>query len=123
MRHFLSRALSVATIAVLIVAARPASAHHAVQAEFDQNKKATITGTLTRVMWVNPHVRWQLEVKDPKTGKVESWDLTGGAPSVFRPLGISGRDVFKVGETYSVWVAMSRDGSKTGHVFAFELPD
>jgi Family of unknown function (DUF6152) len=123
MRLLSSRVIAVAAIVVLAVAARPASAHHAVQAEFDQNKKATITGVLTRVMWVNPHVRWQMEVKNPKTGKVETWDISGGAPGGFRAIGITSKDVFKVGETYTAIVALARDGSTTGHVFAFILPD
>jgi hypothetical protein len=123
MRHFLSRAVAVGAIVVLVVAARPALAHHAVQAEFDQNKKATITGVLTRVMWVNPHVRWQMEVKNPKTGKVETWDISGGAPGGFRAIGITSKDVFKVGDTITAIVALARDGSTTGHVFAFILAD
>ena len=123
MRQLLSRTLAAAAIVVLVVAGRPASAHHAVQAEFDQNRKATITGVLTRVMWVNPHVRWAMDVKNPKTGKVERWDISGGAPGGFRAIGITSKDVFKVGDTVTAIVALARDGSNTGHVFAFILSD
>ena len=123
MRQLLSRLFAIAVMVFLTLAARPASAHHAVQAEFDQNKKATITGVLTRVMWVNPHVRWMMDVKNPKTGKVEPWDISGGAPGGFRALGITSKDVFKVGDTITAIVALARDGSNTGHVFAFILSD
>lgn len=122
MRTLVSRIIGAALV-VLAVSARSASAHHAVQAEFDQSKKATITGVMTRVLWVNPHVRWTMDVKNEKTGKVETWDLSGGAPGGFRALGITSKDVFKVGETYTAIVALARDGSTTGHVFAFILPD
>ena len=122
MRTLVSRIIGAALV-VLAVSARSASAHHAVQAEFDQSKKATITGVMTRVLWVNPHVRWTMDVKNEKTGKVETWDLLGGAPGGFRALGITSKDVFKVGETYTAIVALARDGSTTGHVFAFILPD
>ena len=123
MREFLKRALGAIAFVGLVSAAAPLSAHHAVQAEFDQNKRATITGVMKRVMWVNPHVRWTMEVKNPKTGKLEVWDISGGGPGGFRAIGITGKDVFKVGETYTAIIALARDGSNYGHVFAFILPD
>ena len=123
MRQLSFRVFAITVMVVLGVAGRTATAHHAVQAEFDQNKKATITGVLTRVMWVNPHVRWMMDVKNPKTGKVEPWDISGGAPGGFRAIGITSKDVFKVGATVTAIVALARDGSNTGHVFAFILAD
>jgi hypothetical protein len=120
-RHALAAAAAVWLLPA--VAAGPALAHHAIQAQFDQNKRKTITGTLTKVLWVNPHVRWEMEVKDPRTGKVEKWDISGGGPGGFRAIGITSRDVFKVGDTYTAVVALARDGSNFGHVFAFVMPD
>ena len=116
---------SLATVVLLgfVFTAAPLSAHHAVQAQFDQNKRATITGVMKRVMWVNPHVRWVMEVKNAKTGKLETWDISGGGPAGFRAIGITGRDVFKVGETYTAIIALARDGSNMGHVFGFVMPD
>jgi hypothetical protein len=123
MRQFFKRAAGAAIFMSFLSAAAPLSAHHAVQAEFDQNKRATITGVMKRVMWVNPHVRWTMEVKNPKTGKLEMWDISGGGPGGFRAIGITGKDVFKVGETYTAIIALARDGSNYGHVFSFILPD
>ena len=120
MRVGFRRALAIVGLLGLAV---PVFAHHAVQAEFDQDKKATITGVLTKVLWINPHVRWVMDVKDPKTGKIAAWDISGGGPGGFRQIGITGRDVFKVGETYTAIIALARDGSNFGHVFAFILPD
>ena len=120
MRDGFRRALAIVGLLGLAV---PAFGHHAVQVEFDQDKKATITGVLTRVLWINPHVRWVMDVKDPKTGKIATWDISGGGPGGFRQIGITGRDVFKVGETYTAIIALARDVSNFGHVFAFILPD
>src|SRR5262249_19799941 len=100
-----------------------AFAHHAVQSEFDQNNRKLLTGKITKVLWVNPHVRWVMEVKNPKTGKIETWDLSGGGPAGFRAVGLANKSVFKIGETYGAWVALARDGSNAGHVFAFVMPD
>ena len=123
MRQFLKRSLATLAFVGLVAGAVPLSAHHAVQAEFDQTKSATITGVMKRVMWVNPHVRWTMEVKNAKTGKLETWDISGGGPGGFRAIGITGKDVFKVGETYTAIIALARDGSNYGHVFAFIMPD
>lgn len=106
----------------LVLAAMPAVAHHAVQAAYDQDKQATITGTLTKVMWINPHVRWFLDVKD-ENGKVTTWNISGAGPNGFRQIGISGRDVFKAGGTYTARVALARDGSPFGYIVYFILPD
>jgi len=112
---------------VLVVLCLPwiagaAFAHHAVQAQFDQNNVATISGTMTRVMWINPHVRWFMDVED-ESGNVASWNISGAGPAGFRRLGISGRDVFKTGETYTATIALSRDGSSFGYILNFILPD
>ena len=66
----------------------PASAHHAIQAQFDQNRLATLTGVMTRIMWINPHVRWFMDVTD-EDGNVTSWNISGAGPGSFRRAGIS----------------------------------
>jgi Family of unknown function (DUF6152) len=99
-----------------------ASAHHAVQAQFDQEDVTTLTGVMTRVMWINPHVRWFMDVTD-EAGTVTTWNISGAAPGAFRRIGISGREVFKTGETYTATVARARDGSNFGYVVNFVLPD
>jgi len=50
-----SRVLRAVALSGLVLAAAPASAHHAVQAQFDINKPLTVTGTVTRIDFVNPH--------------------------------------------------------------------
>ena len=113
-----------AVVAILGVswAAGSVSAHHAVQAQFDQDNVTTITGVMKRVMWINPHVRWFMDVED-ESGNVKTWNISGAGPGGFRRIGISGRGVFKTGETYSATIALARDGSDFGYIIAFVLPD
>src|SRR4051794_2784908 len=57
------------------------SAHHAFSAEFDANRPLSLKGTVTKVDWVNPHVWIYIDVKKPD-GKIESWAIEAGTPSV-----------------------------------------
>jgi len=109
--------------AVIVAAAVPALAHHASQAEFDKNSPKTVTGTLTRVQWTNPHVRWYLDIKNEKTGEVETWMIQGSGPAAYKANGVSATGVFPIGKTYSVLIAPSRDGSNGGYVMSWTLPD
>ena len=71
----------------VLAPASPATAHHAIQAEFDTNKTEEFKGVLTRFAMINPHVRWFFDVKAPD-GTVTKWELTGAGPGVLRDTGM-----------------------------------
>lgn len=64
----------------LTVTAHPLQAHHSFAAEYDAQKPITITGTVTKLEWTNPHARIYLDVKN-ENGQVVSWDLELGPPN------------------------------------------
>src|SRR5262249_49761563 len=70
-------------IVALCLMAKPAVAHHALQAEFDTAKRGEFTGTLTKLALINPHVRWFFDVKKPD-GTVAKWEITGAGPQALR---------------------------------------
>ena len=87
-----------AFVLTILALGAPASGHHATQAEFDQNNIVVIEGVMTKVLWVNPHVNWIMDVKDAKTGEVTTWTIVGAGPGGFRAAGLSASGFFKVGD-------------------------
>lgn len=72
--------LAVMAGAALMAAAVPAVAHHSFAAEFDRNKTITVTGTVQKLEWTNPHARVYVEGPD-ETGKKQVWDFELGPPN------------------------------------------
>ena len=94
---------------VLLIA--PLSAHHSVASEFDTKNCRDFTGTLTGVSWENPHMHFNLDVKDA-SGKVESWTFQGYSTLTMTRAG-SPRQDFMENMGKEVWVrgCLARSGS------------
>jgi hypothetical protein len=116
----MKRLFGLLAIVALTLAAKPAVAHHALQAEFDTAKRGEFTGTLTKFAMINPHVRWFFDVKKAD-GTMEKWEITGAGPQALRTNGMT--RIFSVGQTLKVSYAPARDGSHTGRVVTFTFQD
>src|SRR5579885_2694604 len=91
------------------VAAVPALAHHSFAAEYDSAKPITLTGTVTKVEWMNPHARFYLDVKDD-SGKVTNWEFELGSPNGLMRRGWT-RNSLKIGDVVEVNGSRAKDGS------------
>ena len=106
-----ARALTlIAASMALIAIAVPVFAHHSFSAEFDRNKRVSLTGVITAVKWQNPHVYFYIDVKDKDTSKVTNYGVELGSPNGVLGNGLS-RDILKVGMVVSLDGSMAKDGT------------
>ncbi|HEY5568498.1 MAG TPA: DUF6152 family protein [Gammaproteobacteria bacterium] len=84
----------------LLTAPFGVSAHHSFAAEFDRELPITVTGTVTKVEWLNPHARFYVATEDESGGKVE-WDFELTSPNVLMRRGWT-RTSLKVGDVVTV---------------------
>ena len=106
-----SRSLLLA-LSVAVAGTTAVLAHHSVAGQFDMSKQTVVSGTITRIDWVNPHIYIYLEVKDDK-GEVATWALSGPPTAMMRRAGLTKDSVMgKPGEVVTANIAPARDGTK-----------
>jgi hypothetical protein len=106
--------LSLFVVAGLLLSALPALAHHSFAAEFDGQKTVTVTGVLTRVEWINPHVRFHLDVKD-ENGQTVPWEIATWPTGLLHKAGLS-RQLFVEGQTVTMFGYRAKDGSRLAYL-------
>ena len=100
---------ALAAVAGLVLLSAPVFAHHSFAAEFDQEKKIELSGTVTKVEWMNPHAHFLVAVKDA-AGKSVIWDFETGSPNALSRRGVT-RHSLKEGDVVKVVGYRAKDGS------------
>jgi hypothetical protein len=95
------------------------SAHHSFAAEFDRNMPITVTGTVTKVEWMNPHARFYIDAKD-EAGKTVSWDFELASPNGLMRRGWN-RNSMKIGDMVTVTGHRAKNNPLVGNASTVTL--
>jgi len=112
------RWLSLATVVGLLLAV-PVDAHHSFSAEFDAANPVELTGNVTKIEWLNPHVWFFIDVTDSQ-GKVTNWGWEMGSPNILARQGWT-RHSMKIGDLVTVEGSLAKDGSNRANARAVSL--
>ena len=104
-----------------LLSAASASAHHSFAAEFDRNLPVTVTGTVTKVEWMNPHARFYIDAKDD-AGKIVNWDFELASPNGLMRRGWN-RNSMKIGDTVTVTGHRAKNNPTVGNASSVVLAD
>ena len=107
--------------AALLFTAALALAHHSFAAEYDAKKPITLTGTVTKVEWMNPHIFFYVDVKDSE-GKVTNWRGEGGNLSGLMRRGWR-KDSLKVGDIVTIDGSLAKNGQPLVNARTVTLAD
>jgi hypothetical protein len=110
-----------ATAAALLITTMRVSAHHAFAAEYDENKRVTVSGIVTRFTWTNPHAWLYIDAMDEK-GKLNSWGFEMGSPNGLVRRGWTRTDL-KKGDQITIEGYGAKNGGNTANATTVSLPD
>jgi hypothetical protein len=96
-------------------------AHHSFAAEYDSNKPITLTGSVTKMEWTNPHARFYADVKDA-SGTVVNWEFELGSPNGLMRKGWT-RNSLKPGDSITIEGYSAKDGSHLVNARTVTLAD
>jgi len=101
------------------IAALSAQAHHSFRAQYDSTKPIEVTGYVTKIDWMNPHVYFYIDVVNAQ-GKTESWAFEMGPPHMLEQRGWK-RNSMAIGDELEVSGTRARDGSLTANARTVKL--
>ena len=109
----------IVAVALILAAAVPVFAHHSFAAEYDSSKPTTLTGSVVKLEWINPHARIYIDVKG-SDGKVTNWEIELGAPAMLLRNGWT-KNSLKAGETITITGSLAKDGSNLANARSVTL--
>jgi hypothetical protein len=110
-----------AAVAALFLTATSILAHHAFAAEYDENKRVTVTGTVTGFTWTNPHA-WLYIDGNSESGTISKWSFEMGSPNGLTRRGWRKTEL-KEGDLVTVEGFGAKDGRNTANASTITLPD
>lgn len=116
-------ALLMVSLSAVALAGR-VSAHHSIQAQFDINKTVTVSGTVAKVEFINPHSYLTVNVK-AADGTITKWAFEMAAAAQLRRAGMSRADRggLKPGDEVTILALAARNGSNSGLLQELKMAD
>ena len=108
-------------LVALSMMAAPVFAHHGRGAAFDMTKQISLKGTVSEVLWRNPHVRISIDVKG-EDGKVTTWSFENSGTTNLAQAGYS-RNTLRVGQEVTAVFNPGRNGTPVGVIIKFITSD
>jgi hypothetical protein len=96
-------------------------AHHSIDAKFVRSESHEYRGKVARIEWVNPHVRFWLDVTR-SDGSTVQWEFELGAPRGLLAAGWT-RDTLVQGDVVTVTAHPEKNGAAVGSVVVIVLAD
>jgi len=101
--------MRVLSLAAALLFAAPGIAHHSFAAVFDRDRPIELTGTVTAVEWLNPHVWFYIDVENDN-GETVNWGFEMGSPNGLLRTGWN-HNSLEIGQVITVAGALARDNS------------
>ena len=92
-----------------VTLAVPATAHHEITAKFDPDQSVTLSGVVTKLDWLNPHVHVFMDVAEGP--QIINWAIELESPIDLEGAGWD-RESLKPGDEITVEGFTARDGSR-----------
>ena len=108
-----------AAVALVVVAAAPAWAHHAFNM-YQNDRYVTLTGTVKTWTWKNPHAMIDF-VTDGAGGKTDAWSVECSSPNIIGRRGWS-MESLHVGDHLTLTLHPMKDGSRYGLMVSVLTP-
>ena len=114
---------SILVVGGLVTAGASLQAHHSLAGVYDMKAEKEVTGTLTKIQFVNPHGSLSMEVKNAD-GTVKEWVFTTGSATTLADRGIGkSSNVLKPGDTITAKFIPARNGNPLGFLKSVTLSD
>ena len=109
------------SVMTVFLAALPLLAHHPFSAEYDWKQPVTVTGTVSKLDWANPHAHIYVDAKDAD-GSVKSWTFELGGINALTNAGWN-KETVKMGDTITIDAWLSKSQRNVANVKSIKLPN
>jgi hypothetical protein len=110
-------------VALSVLLAGAAQAHHSLSGQFDTARSFEITGVVSRVEWVNPHTYIYVDVKQ-KDDSITTYKLESLPVAMMRKAGLSKQELLGEGKPVTIQAHPARNGTPTlGYMLHLKFAD